>query len=743
MAKRPNYLLGYGERLTEPVEVRTGGGEKHAPYTFAEAKKRLGRMMSSTVKSLNALPAAACPEGQAVAALTLHPEYFAKSYFPSEILRSAGLRPVGSRSKTVTPEKRSRGRAPEEMVTTELFVAGPRAAFEHFAEDLPARRETKVLTQQLAAIEEIRAIPAQERIKPLPRQKKRIPVEVVLHASESLEDRFIVRGFQQYARQCEVEPDLDHAFFAGRLCFLRMLARPDQVESLARYSFLRVVREMPRLRTTTPVLRGRHHRPRAAALPTDDALDPNLRVAVFDGGLPHNSQLRRWADAYDAPGVGAADDSLLWHGETVTSALLFGSVETGSPANRPVCRVDHHRVLDKESETDPFELYDVLQRIQSVLDARSYEFASFSIGPALPVDDDDVHAWTAVLDSKFSDGRLLATIAAGNTGEEAEDPVLQKWRVQVPSDCVNGLTVGASDRRAGTWKRAPYSSRGPGRSPGIVKPDLVSFGGGDDEPFWVFDPAAPSRTLATAGTSYAAPAAMRSAAGVRAHFGSVLSPLAIKALLIHGTDDGGHAREDVGWGQIPQLLDDLTVCPDGSVRIVYQDEITAATYRRVRIPLPDEGLEGSVTITSTFCFATEVDPQDPGNYTRSGLEIIFRPNSLLFSDEDALHPKSAAFFQPAKLYPIEQELRSDAHKWETCLHAKKRKKAASLHDPVFDIHYNARLEGRNDGSLRRIRYALVVTVEAPRMRDLYDRVVRKYRAQLQPLNPVVQVPIRT
>lgn len=743
MAKRPNYLLGYGERLTEPVEVRTGGGEKHTPYTFAESKKRLGRMMSLTVKTLKDIPAEACPDGQAVAAVTLHPEFFAKSYFPSEILRSAGLRPVGSRSKTVTPEKRSRGRSPEPMVTTELFVAGPRTAFEKFAEALPERRETNVLAQQLAAIEEISAIPPQQRMKRMPRQKTQIPIEVVLHASESLEDRFIVSGFQNYARQFEVEPDLDHAFFAGRLCFLRMLARPDQVEKLARFSFLRVVREMPRLRTTTPILRGRLPRPRTADLPDEDAIDPNLRVAVFDGGLPRKSQLRRWADAYDAPGVGPADDDLLWHGETVTSALLFGSVDLGGPTQRPVCHVDHHRVLDKDSETDPFELYDVLQRIQSVLDARPYEFASFSIGPALPVDDEDVHAWTAVLDNKLSDGRLLATIAAGNTGEEAEDPVLQKWRVQVPSDCVNGLTVGASDRRAGPWQRAPYSSRGPGRSPGIVKPDLVSFGGGNDEPFWVFDPTAPSQIVATAGTSYAAPAAMRSAAGVRAHFGSVLSPLAIKALLIHGTEDGGHAREDVGWGQIPPSLDDLTVCPDGSVRIVYQDEITAATYRRVRIPVPDEGLEGSVTITSTFCFATEVDPQDPGNYTRSGLEIIFRPNSLQFADEDALHAKTAAFFQPAKLYPIEQELRSDAHKWETCLHASKRKRAASLHDPVFDIHYNARVEGRNDGSLRRIRYALVVTVEAPRVRDLYDRVVRKYRAQLQPLNPVVQIPVRT
>ncbi len=744
MTKRPNYLLGYGERLTEPVDIRSGGGEKQTPYKFAEAKQRLGRMLTSTVTSLNDLPKSACPSGQAVASITLHPEYFAKSYFPGDILRTAGLRAVGSRARKVTPERRSRGREPEEMLTTELFVAGSLTAFESLASTLPARRETKALAQQLAAIEEIKAVPPEQRIKPLQRHRRQeeLPLEVVLHASESLEDRFILRGFKQFAGQWKLEPDLENAFFAGKLCFLRMHARRDQVADLAKFSFLRVVREMPRLRTTIPVLRSNLHRPRAATLPVEAAVDASLHIAVFDGGLPINSQLKPWTTSFDAPGVGAADKDLLWHGETVTSALLFGSADS-SAVERPFCHIDHYRVLDKDSETDPFELYDVLKRIESVLDTRPYEFASFSIGPALPVDDEEVHAWTAILDGKLAEGRILATIAAGNTGAEAADPVLQKWRVQVPSDCVNGLTVGASDCRMDSWKRAAYSSRGPGRSPGIVKPDLVTFGGADSEPFWVFDPDAPSRVVATAGTSYAAPAAMRAAAGVRAHFGAVLSPLAIKALLIHGTDDGGHAREEVGWGCLPYTINDLTVCPDGSVRIVYQDEITAASYRRIHVPLPDDGLAGSVTITSTFCFATEVDPQDPGNYTRSGLEVFFRPNKGVYANDDAVHSKSAPFFQPAKLYPVEQELRSDAHKWETCLHGRKRKQAAGLDDPVFDIHYNARTEGRNDAAPRRIRYALVITVSAPRVKDLYDRVVRKYRAKLQPLNPVITVPVRT
>jgi hypothetical protein len=184
------------------------------------------------------------------------------------------------------------------------------------------------------------------------------------------------------------------------------------------------------------------------------------------------------------------------------------------------------------------------------------------------------------------------------------------------------------------------------------------------------------------------------------------------------------------------------LCPEGSVRVVYQDEITAARYRRIHIPLPQGGLTGKVEITATFCFATPVDPEHPGNYTKSGLSVVFRPNRNKFGHEDSVHAASESFFQPKNLYPTEQQLRDDAHKWETCLHASKRKLAKSLDGPVFDIHYNARADGRDDVRAERIRYALVLTIDAPKSKDLYDRVVRAYRAQLQPLMPVLEIPIR-
>jgi hypothetical protein len=746
MAKQRNYLLGYGERLVDDVTIKNFGSPKNPPYPFEEARGRMASMVTTASEALNGLPEDACPDGRAVASFTLHPEFFAKSYYPSRFFSAAGLRSVGSRSRTLTPEKwspNSEGvpREPKESVTTELFVEGARSSFARLAREIPDLGETSPIAGQLSMFERVEAVAPADRVRPLPQEQEPVALEVVLHASESVRDRRIVQGFVEFARARNFDPDTDRMIYAGGLCFIRLRALPDNAKQLAQFSFLRVMREMPRLRTTQPILRGKLPGPKAVTLASQGPVDPNLRVAVFDGGLPESSPLCAWADSFDAPGVGDAHPLLLHHGETVTSAVLFGSTDAATTP-QPYCHVDHYRVLDTDSETDPYELYDVLDRIETVLDATPYPFVNLSIGPDLPVDDDEVHAWTSKLDEILSDGLCLTTVAAGNTGHVDSDPLVQAWRVQVPSDSVNALTVGASDRRTGEWNRAPYSSRGPGRSPGIVKPDLVSFGGSDAEHFWVCSPGQPGLAIPTAGTSYAAPATMRLGAGIRAHFGSTLGPLAIKALLVHGTEDGGHVRDEVGWGRLPDDLDDLVVCPDGCARIVYQDKISAAKYRRIQIPMPTSGITGNVRITATFCFTTDVDPGHAGNYTRSGLEVFFRPHQGRFSTEDSIEPKTAKFFRPAELYPSEATLRNDAHKWETCLHRTETKRASSLDRPVFDIHYNARDEGHAESVSREIRYALVITVEAPRIKDFYDRVVRAYRTKLQPLKPVIEVPIR-
>ena len=348
-----------------------------------------------------------------------------------------------------------------------------------------------------------------------------------------------------------------------------------------------------------------------------------------------------------------------------------------------------------------------------------------------------------MLDDHFQQGQTLGTIAVGNAGQEPSP----FNRIQVPSDCVNALAIGAADASEGTWSRAPYSCVGPGRAPGLVKPDLVQFGGWDNNLFkFVF----PGPSIAEAdGTSFATPAVMRIASGVRAHFGTSISTLGIRALLIHSADPLEHPREEVGWGMVPDDLAEITVCPDGSVRVLYQGVLDPSKVMRTEIPLPPDKLEGMVEIAATFCYLCQTDPHTPGDYTRAGLGITFRPHQKkfpkpsppLYKPIDKNFPASKSFFEGVGR-KSEQVLRQDAFKWDTTRHARVSMRASSLDRPVFDIHYQAREPGSSISPARaqKLPYALVVTVRAKKHPDLYDRVLAAYPS-LAAIKPRARLPL--
>jgi hypothetical protein len=336
MADKRNFLLGRGERLTEPVVPSGRKLDREPPYTFAEARQRLTPMFDAAVTELAGLPEGARPAGQVVGSLTLNPEYIAKSYYPEHVLKTYGLRAVGSKSTRITPEKRSKDRPPVEKSTTQLFVAGALSSFRRLLTDLESAAITEGARADLPAMEKFAALDPASKIKGPVHADRNVPLEIVLHASELRQDLYIINAFQGYLGTFGLEADLDHRFYAGGLCFLRMRAPADVLPEIAKFSFLRAVREMPRLRELLP-LRGLNGLG-AATLPAVPAVDPHLRVAIFDGGIPENSPLAPWVTPFDPPGIGPAVPDALDHGYAVTGAVLFGSIGPGE-APRPFANV--------------------------------------------------------------------------------------------------------------------------------------------------------------------------------------------------------------------------------------------------------------------------------------------------------------------------------------------------------------------------------------------------------------------
>lgn len=730
------FLIGKGELLTHSILPPPMKPGKLHPYSLEENREHLLPELQLANDYFKTLSSTEAPDDVAVAKITLHPAYIAKSYFPRDLLAQAGLESIGSRDVRIKPRRVVSKKMEPISDTTQLFVAGSRRslrAFDAFIRNLP--EDGKEATE-FREIESIAPMTEVDRLKPPGRARV---FEAGLHLLPGQSSIEATASFAVHARLAGFTVNPKYTFQAGRLLFLAVEGAANDVPKLSRYALLRVLRPMPKLRGVRPISRGV-----GVELPfrasSMEPLSREPRVAILDGGIGLDSPVAPFVRKYHLSDDLAGDVAeYLDHGVGVTSAFLFGAIQPGQPAPRAFSLVDHYRVLDEHSDQeDPYELYRTLSHVETVLLSRQYEFINLSLGPDLPVEDADVHAWTAVLDSSLDDGATLLTVAVGNNGRA--DRALGLNRIQVPADCVNALSVGAADSRSPLWRKADYSAVGPGRSPGRRKPDVAAFGGSGNEYFHHVSNNKRPVLQANLGTSFASPLALRSAVGVRAALGPEVKPLTTKAIVIHSCEFGSeHTRAEVGHGRIQTELADLVSSDDHSARIIYQGTLSPGKFLRANLPLPKDALLGKVTIRATFCFATEVDPQDSGAYTKAGLTVRFRPNSKKF-EKDAREPKPFPLFPPNE-HRDEAGQRRDLGKWETVLQGEHTFYADSLLEPTFDIHYNARAGGAATSRGKNIPYALVVTVSAPKVINIHAGILAAHKL-LTVLEPQVAIPIR-
>ena len=197
MPEAPRFLIGYGERLTEPVPPPLGGGAAPPPYDLHQARDRLAPQFVQASDVALRIPAEACPEDRVVSAMTLHPSFVAKSHFPARLLRAAGFESVGSRPRHVTPELNMRRTSDpdgklryrarpgtESRATTELFLESTRADLNSWARHLSDHSEELTDEEEgIIVVEQYRMPSAGERSRVPATLPDEVPLEVVLHAA--------------------------------------------------------------------------------------------------------------------------------------------------------------------------------------------------------------------------------------------------------------------------------------------------------------------------------------------------------------------------------------------------------------------------------------------------------------------------------------------------------------------------------------------------------------------------------
>lgn len=737
-----HYLISGGEKLSEPTSIQRGMGPKKPVYTYNDSRIRLQPELYAAIQNLP-IDTALAPNDVHVMQFVLHPSYLAKSYHPKALLEMAKLTLVGSKPVRITPEAGPDNH--QERLSSALLVAGKRESFKDFDSLLrqpnPSDNEypgIEDIKKDITKIERIGNYGLKDKFHPAPDNNGWY--ELVLHLLDEELAPFNLDGFVSLAKRLNVKIYDKTNFQSRDLMYLPVHGKLNAVKSLAEYSSVRAVRPMPRLQLE-PMENVTRQLNRSVVLPTPprDA-QTQIRIAVLDGGLPTSNPINPWIEKYIEVDHNASDEpQYMRHGLGVCSALLFGNLESTviSPLHTKITVV---RVLDSNTKyDDPIALYKTLGKIEDVLKSDSFDYINLSLGPDVPIEDDDVSAWTAVLDSTLSERDALLSVAVGNNGEK--DTKSGNSRIEPPGDAVNALCVGAANSEGTDWQRASYSAIGPGRSPGIVKPDVLAFGGAPNSEFMILMPDVQPVITGTMGTSFAAPNALRQAIRIREICGPEISPLVAKTLLIHSAENHQCAdQKEVGWGRIPSDATKIVTTEDGNATIIYRGRIKPGKMVRARIPVPSDLKKCTMSISATFSFKCKVDPQSPDVYTRSALEVTFR-SDVNNVPQGKTTAQSSPFFSvkdTANLYSTETEKRSDQGKWETVLHSEKRYKTTTLGEPVFDIHYNAREVGASSGDRDELEYALAITLSAPKIQNLHELILDQYK-QLVPLEPVLGI----
>jgi hypothetical protein len=758
MADNPRRLiLGNGEQYIKAVSKPSTGRTPEPPRSYGEARERIKTGISEALNSFQELPNEKKLPEEAVFCMRLHPDVTAKSYDPAAIfdevpeLRSIGSRVYRVPISEVAPTTRLEKKVEANEVNTEarlVFVQSSTEGFERFLRHLD-RTESSLAKQfrdEVRRIERFDTLTVEEQITGFDPKWKEGRAELVLHPSRTTEGRQLEFLFELFeSSEIDVERSSIKPYPSGPTFVSCRLTR----KSLARLAGANPLRSAHPLRFEG-LNRLRNAPTAGAPKPTASATRSTIKVGMFDGGIDANVPLLQ--------GHAEEDTSLsiktptntqcVDHGTAVAGAILHGALNGARASDRlpaPPVYVVSFRALPTSDPHD-VDLYESIDVIEQAVPARKdIKIFNVSFGPLGPIEDDTLTRFTYVLDTLAHSHKVTFCVAVGNDGD-----VSGEERIQAPSDMVHGLGVGAFTLNGSSPIHAVYSCRGPGRECGKMKPDVAAFGGCENTPIHLVSTNAGMKVLDW-GTSFATPLASRLAAQAIDSF-ERSSALLSRALLVHTAD---HPDKEpnvlLGHGCIAESINDVLLCDDGTVTVVFQGDILPSRIVQLPIPWPSSvTIPGKVQITWTVAALSPVDPMHPGDYTSCCLEETFyphagryefRPPKELNAKAKRLHLEADAaeiatllaqswkkadwpLSESGNEYRDEEQRRKLDCKWDSIVRRTKSKFADKIHSPFMTLHAIGRNGGRD-----RFDYAVVVTLRASKFDgDLYTAIRTEYPA---------------
>ncbi|WP_373132297.1 S8 family peptidase [Clostridium sp. M62/1] len=298
------------------------------------------------------------------------------------------------------------------------------------------------------------------------------------------------------------------------------------------------------------------------------------------------------------------------HGTEVTSIIVDGP--TINPALDDGCgrfRVKHFGVAKRGR----FSSYSILRSIRkAVSQNRDIKVWNLSLGSILPIKPNFISPEAAELDKIQSEFDVVFVIAGTNGDSDKK-----RMAIGAPADSLNSLVVNSVTLEG---MPASYHRVGPVLS-FFHKPDISYYGGDIGQPMHV---CAPTGENFVKGTSFSAPWISRKMAYLICTLG--FSREVAKALIIDaaaGWDRKDDASCSIGYGIVPQRIEDIVKTPDDEIRFVMMGTTDAYETYTYRIPVPIYNDRQPFYARATLCYFPKCVRDQGVDYTTTEMDIHF------------------------------------------------------------------------------------------------------------------------
>ena len=283
---------------------------------------------------------------------------------------------------------------------------------------------------------------------------------------------------------------------------------------------------------------------------------------------------------------------------------------------------------------------------------------NLSLGAVYETQEDFISPEAAILDELQSECNVIFVVAATNS------PDFVPKRIGAPADTVNGISVGAVNRRG---EPAAYTRHGPALH-FFVKPDVACFGGEGADGVAVCNgaPSAINAGSTLSGTSFAAPWIARKLAYLIGRMG--LSRETAKALLIDsavGWEPYPNPEwQRLGYGCVPVRIEDILKTAPDEIRFVIHTKAKAFRTSNYSLPVP-RNREGkfNYSVRATVCYFPHCCREQGVDYTTTELDVRFGRVTGSKSDRDVDDIRKSLTEDPRLGWLSEKEARMMFQKW--------------------------------------------------------------------------------